>query len=312
MTVSLNEDKKTEHDINRGFIHEPVMKNEVIQYLNPQKGEIFLDCTIGNGGHAEEILKKISPQGRLIGIDQDEEALLLAHKNLDKYEGNVTLIKQNFQNLPHILKKIGIEKVHGALFDLGVSSIQLQNPERGFSFKYDGPLDMRMDRNKKISAYDLVNNLSKKEISELIKRFSGEKWHGRIAEAIVKSRKEKPINTTKQLAELVKYTVPPKYRHGRIHPATRAFQAFRIAVNRELLSLKKGLDNIMEFLNKRARVGIISFHSLEDRIVKKRFKKFSEEEVLKILTKKPLTPSEEEKKKNLRSRSAKFRVAQKI
>lgn len=312
LVVSLNENKKSKHDEKGKLEHKPVMKNEVLEYLEPQQGEIFLDCTIGNGGHAIELLKRISPQGHLIGIDQDEEALLLAHEYLNKYEDNITLIKENFQNIPQVLEELEIKKVNGALFDLGVSSIQLRNPERGFSFKYDGPLDMRMDRNKKISAYDLVNNLSKSELSNLIKKFGEERWHKSIAEAIVKSRKEAPITTTKQLADLIKYTVPHKYRYGRIHPATRTFQAFRIAVNRELLSLKKGLNKIVEFLDKKARVGVISFHSLEDRIVKRNFKKFSENKMLKVISKKPLTPSEKEKNENPRSRSAKFRIAQKL
>lgn len=286
------------------------MKDEIIEYLNPQRGEVFLDCTIGTGGHAKEIVKRILPNGKLIGIDQDEESLLLAHRNLKDFEENIVLIKENFQNITNVLKRINVNNINGVLFDLGVSWFQLSNPERGFSFKYDGPLDMRMDRNKKISTFDLINNLCMEEISNIIKRFGEERWHKRIAKAIVKARKQEPICTTKQLAELVKFAVPPKQRYRRIHPATRTFQAFRIAVNRELVSLEKGLTDLIEFINPNARICVISFHSLEDRIVKNLFKKYAKQKKLQILTKRPLTPSREEIEQNPKSRSAKMRVAE--
>ncbi len=305
---SMTVDKISDID---DVIHQPVMKHEVIQYLNPKKAEIFLDCTVGNGGHAKEIIKRIIPDGKLIGIDQDEESLLLAHETLDKFENNVVLVKENFQNLHKVLEKLGVNKLDGVLFDLGISWFQLNTADRGFSFKYDGPLDMRMDRSKKISAFDLINNLSFEEIANIIRRFGEERYSKRIARAIVKSRKQEYIHTTKQLADLVKFSIPPNQRYKRIHPATRTFQAFRIAVNRELTALENGLKNVIDFMNPGARICVISFHSLEDRIVKNIFRDYFKSGKLNVLTKKPLTPSKDEIKKNKRSRSAKLRVSEK-
>jgi len=294
------------------ILHNPVMLEEIIQYLNPKNGQKFLDCTAGVGGHAREIIERILPDGKLIGIDQDEESLLKAHEKLSEFEDNIVLIKENFQNIAQILNELNIHRIDGVLFDLGISWFQLSNPERGFSFKFNGPLDMRMDRNKEISTFDLVNNLSFEEISNIIKKFGEERWYRRIAEAIVKKRKQEPICTTEQFAQLIKNAIPGKYRYRRIHPATRTFQAFRILVNRELVSLEKGLDSVIEFLNTGARICVISFHSSEDRIVKNKFKKFNRDKKIRILTKKPLTPSAEEIEKNLKSRSAKLRVAERI
>lgn len=312
MIVSLSKQGSKKAANEKKLQHKPVMEDEVIQYLKPDCGDIILDCTIGTGGHARKIMERVLPDGRLIGIDQDEESLMIAHGNLSKFEDNITLIKENFQNIVKVLSEINVHKIDGVLFDLGISWFQISNPDRGFSFKHNGPLDMRMDRNKKISAFDLINNLSGEEISNIIKRFGQERWHRRIARAIVKERRKQPIHTTNQLAELVKRTVPPSQRYKSIHPATRTFQAFRIAVNRELVSLEKGLSDLIEFLNPWARICVISFHSLEDRIVKNLFKKYARLEKLNILTKKPLTPSRKEIKKNPKSRSAKFRAAEKI
>jgi len=288
------------------------MKEEVIEYLSPQNKEVFLDCTVGNGGHAKEIFKRILPGGKLIGIDQDEESLLLAHKNLKDFEDNLILVKENFQNVVEVLNKIDVAKIDGVLFDLGISSFQLGNPERGFSFKHNGPLDMRMDRNKEISAFDLINNLPLEELSKIIRIFGEERWHARIARAIINTRRKEPICTTKQLADLIKFVVPSGYRYRRIHPATKTFQAFRVVVNRELASLEKGLMNIIEFLNPGSRICVISFHSLEDRIVKNLFRKYASLKKIDILTKKPLVPTMVEIQQNPRSRSAKFRAACKI
>jgi 16S rRNA (cytosine1402-N4)-methyltransferase len=287
------------------------MSREILTYLRPQPGQVFVDSTIGCGGHAEQILAAIKPNGRLIGIDQDLEALKIAEKYLKDYNGNLTLIHNNFENLDHILRDYRIEKVDGILFDLGLSSLQIESKTRGFSFQYNAPLDMRMNRTSRITAFDLINNLTEDEIARIIRNYGEERWARRIANLIVKERKRAPIVTTLQLANLVLKAVGYRYRSGsKIHPATRTFQAFRIAVNRELEALETGLEKAIDFLKSSARICVISFHSLEDRIVKRVFKKKAQQRKIKILTKKPLLPSEREILENPRSRSAKLRVAE--
>lgn len=295
-------------------LHRPVMRQEVLKFLDPKPGKIIIDCTVGCGGHAQALLESLLPDGRLIGIDQDEESLSIAKERLKNFNGACTLIYGNFKNLVQILNDLRVAKVDGLLFDLGLSSFQLERSERGFSFKQDGPLDMRMDKRNKISAYDLVNNLHQEEIDQILRDYGQESWHSRIACAIVNERKKAPISTTTQLANIVTRAIPRKFlaRFRKIHPATRTFQALRIAVNRELEVLEEALEEIIPYVAQSGRICIISFHSLEDRIVKNKFRKFSKAGMLKIITKKPLIPSEEEVSINPRSRSAKLRAAERI
>ncbi|MBU0503084.1 MAG: 16S rRNA (cytosine(1402)-N(4))-methyltransferase RsmH [Candidatus Omnitrophota bacterium] len=292
--------------------HIPVMLNEAVDHLNLKPGKIIIDATIGTGGHSEEIIKKISPGGRLIGIDRDEESLNIAKERLSDYQQSCEFVYGNFSDIDSILKKLEINKVDGILLDLGISSYQLANAQRGFSFQSEGPLDMRLDRNSYISAYDLVNNLNEDEISSLLWTFGQERWHNRIARHLVTERQRHAISTTTDLSDIIIKAVPYKYRYYRIHPATRTFQAVRIAVNRELEALEIALDKAMGLLESDARMCVISFHSLEDRIAKLSFRKFASSGLAEIITKKPLEPTSEEAAANPRSRSAKLRVCRRI
>lgn len=300
--------------------HSPVLIKEVIYYLNCKKGGIYIDCTLGGGGHAESILEKIYPDGLLIGIDQDIEAIEAASRKLKNYLDRVKLVKDNFNNLEKILNNLKIKKVSGIFFDLGVSSHQLAEKERGFSFKEDSYLDMRMDLTQKFNADILINSYSEKDLIEIFQKYGEERFSKRIAHLIVIKRQNNPITTTKQLADLVIRALPKTKKKSwwRIHPATRIFQAIRIEVNRELEFLEKGLCQAIKVLDDKGRVGVISYHSLEDRIVKNIFKKAEKEGIgqkeynLKIITKKPIRPSLEEIKGNPKARSAKLRVAEKI
>lgn len=287
------------------------MKNEIINYLNLAEGKTIVDCTIGAAGHAEAILDIIGPNGFLLGIDCDTEALAIANEKLSGHK-NVKLIHGNFREVADVFNNLGIRNIDGVMFDLGVSSMQLDNPGRGFSIRFDAPLDMRMDKTIPLSAYDLVNNLNEEELNSVLINFGQERWHNRIARRLVSERNKAPITTTKEFAAIILKAIPYRKEHWRIHPATRAFQALRIAVNQELDSLSSAIDNVIYFLKTGGRICIISFHSLEDRIVKEKFKYFAGKNVLKILTKKPLVPEEGEMQENPRSRSAKLRVAEKI
>jgi len=297
--------------------HKPVMLSEIIKYLQPKKGDVIVDCTVGTGGHSYELAKLILPEGRLIGIDRDKEALNLADERLRGF-GNYNLVHQNFKNIDAILRELNIEKVDGLLLDLGLSSFQLDNPQRGFSFKASGYLDMRMDRESSITAFDLVNNLAGEELEKIFREYSQERYARRIAESIIKARQEGAITTTIQLADIIKKAIPSRRgfpsrsRRGSIHPATRVFQALRIVVNQELENLLVVLSKAIDFLKLGARICVLSFHSGEDRLVKNEFKKFSRLGILNILTKKPITPSEKEISINPRARSAKLRVGEKI
>lgn len=287
------------------------MIEEVMKYLEPAPGDIIVDCTVGEGGHASRILPAIRPEGRLIGIDQDEEVLARAKEKLKDYDGLYTLVWENFRNLDSILKHLKVARIDGALFDLGLSSYQLEAPGRGFSFQREAPLDMRMDKRRKITAFDLVNHLAQAEMAKILRDFGQERWSNRIARQIVRARKTGPITTTTQLAEIVRRAVPNRNRYKRIHPATRTFQAFRIVVNQELEALEAGLTQAINALAPGARLLVISFHSLEDRIVKNKFKKLAKIGVLDILTKKPIRPRADEVRVNPRCRSAKLRVGRK-
>jgi len=292
-------------------VHAPVMLKEAVDLLNPQKGGIYVDCTLGGGGHAKEILSRIGETGRLIAFDKDRHAIERSQEVLAPYLDQVTIVHRDYRFLAEVLRKLQVPEVDGILFDLGVSSYQVLEPERGFSYNYDAPLDMRMDDSSPTTAADLVNTLSEKELGEIIYRFGEERWARRIASFIVEQRKKAPIKTTGQLTEIIKAAIPAAARRKGPHPARRTFMALRIAVNDELSGLEEGLRAGISFLKPGGRIAVISFHSLEDRIVKRIFKEYAASKILRILTKKPLVPSEEEVLVNPRSRSAKLRAAEK-
>lgn len=287
-------------------IHTPVLLEEATKLLLGNSGRLYVDCTLGLGGHTKRILEE-NPKAFVVAIDRDEEAIELAKENLKEFEGSFVLYKANFIDLDLVLKEEGIEKVDGFLFDLGVSMLQLKS-ERGFSFQRDDFLDMRMDKEQNLTAYKVVSEYPERELARILWEYGEEKLSRKIAKVIVQRRKEKPIQTTKELAELIASLYPPKLRHGRVHPATRTFQAIRMEVNKELESLKEALEKVPEFLKPGGRLVVISFHSLEDRLVKRFFR----EHDFKVLTKKPITPSEEEVKLNPASRSAKLRAGEKL
>ncbi|MDD5747177.1 MAG: 16S rRNA (cytosine(1402)-N(4))-methyltransferase RsmH [Candidatus Omnitrophica bacterium] len=292
--------------------HTPVMAQEVVEYLKLSPGMVIVDCTVGEGGHSEGILRKITPDGHLIGIDQDDDALSITRLRLSQFEGSFTLVENNFQNIRDVIAAVGRDAMDGVVFDLGVSMMQLGSPERGFSFQADGPLNMRMDKKGQITAFDLVNNLSEEEIANIIYRFGEERYSRRIAAAIVAERSRHAIATTQQLAGIVIDAMPRHERYKKIHPATRTFMALRIAVNRELEVLQTGLREAIDLLKSGGRICVISFHSLEDRIVKNEFKAQARDGRVRIITKKPLIPTDAEMESNRKSRSAKLRVAEKI
>ena len=300
--------------------HIPVLLKEVLHYLIPKKGGgVYIDCTLGGGGHSKAILERIYPDGLLIGIDRDIEAIKAARKELSNFLDRAILIRDNFKNLEEILSNLKIKVIAGVLFDLGVSSHQLRERERGFSFREDGHLDMRMDPTQKFNASTLINNYTEEELVRIFGKYGEERFSKRIARLIVLERHKNPITTTKQLADLVIRALPKAKKRGRwrIHPATRVFQAIRIEVNQELDLLEKSLNQVIKVLEDKGRICVISYHSLEDRIVKNVFKKAEREKVakenygLKIITKKPIRASQEEIKRNPKARSAKLRVAEK-
>lgn len=290
-------------------MHIPVLLEELTGFLNLKQGIVILDATIGEGGYAERILEKTGPDGLLIGIDKDEQALKLAAQKLSGFDGRALLFHDDFKNAVRILDEIGHSSIGGALFDLGVSSLQLDEAQRGFSIKYEGPLDMRMDQAQGFTAEDIVNREPLDELERILREFGEERFFRRIARAIVEKRRLAPIKTTAQLKELIERTVP---RTGRLHPATKTFQALRIAVNGELDAIDPAIRGVVGRLKKGARICVISFHSLEDRIVKNLFRSLKKEGVLEIITKKVVTATEEEKRANARARSAKLRVAERL
>lgn len=308
------------------FAHKSVLLDETIKGLNIREGKIYLDGTLGGAGHSSEILKRLKGSGLLIGIDQDIEALEVAKERLTDYK-NVEFFNLNYINFEKALDELGIDKIDGVLLDIGVSSYQFDNPERGFSYRFDAPLDMRMDQDIEISAKDIVNTYSESEITRIIKDYGEEKWASRIAKFIVEERKKKDIETTFELVEIIKNAIPASARRNGPHPAKRTFQALRIEVNRELDVLKDSIERFVHRLNPGGRIAIITFHSLEDRIVKNAFKYLEKDCIcppsspictcdkkkeIKILTRKPITASDEELKENKRSHSAKLRIAEKL
>jgi 16S rRNA (cytosine1402-N4)-methyltransferase len=295
--------------------HRPVLLAEVIAYLKCEPGRIYVDATVGRGGHSAEILKRSSPTGKLIGLDWDEKAIDQARENLEAFGNRAELRRENFKNLGKVLDSMAIRTVDGILADLGLSSEQLEDRERGFSFRWEAPLDMRMSREMTRSARNLLEDLSEKEIAAILRDYGEERWAGRIARAIVRRRGLAPIRSTKELVETIVRSAP--FRRGKIHPATRSFQALRIAVNDELGNLHRFLAACEDQLNPGGRLGVISYHSLEDRIVKNQFRRWARGEggsppSFRILTPKPVTPSRAEVVSNPRARSAKLRVVEKL
>ncbi len=308
------------------FKHETVLLKETVKNLKINPKGIYVDGTLGGGGHSREIIKNLESNGLLIGIDQDKEALKAAKERLGERE-NIIFVHDNFSNIKNVLKKLNIKKIDGMILDLGVSSYQLDNPERGFSYMNDAPLDMRMNKSHDFTAKDIVNKYSEEKLEKIIKDYGEEKWAARIAKFIVNERKTSEIKTTGELVEIIKKAIPANARRKGPHPAKRTFQAIRIEVNNELGILKDTVDDITDVLNIGGRICIITFHSLEDRIIKNQFKYLNKgcicppevpvctcnkESKLKIITKKPISPTSNEIEKNPRSRSAKLRVAERI
>ena len=307
--------------------HRAVMLMEAIASLNCRQGGMYLDGTVGGGGHAYGILEGTAPDGILVGIDLDDDALLESRKRLDVFGNRKFLVKGNYSDIKAILAGLGIERVDGILLDLGVSSHQLERAERGFSFSLDAPLDMRMNQEGNLTAADIVNGFTGDKLRKIIRDYGEEMRYAKVVSTILARRKTSPIKTTGELARVVLSAISERSKRGKIHPATKTFQAIRIAVNDELANLYKAIDDGVDSLNSGGRLSVISFHSLEDRIVKNAFRAWGKgcicppdlplcicdrDAKLKVLTKKPVTPSEEEIKINPRARSAKLRTALRI
>lgn len=295
-----------------GEWHKPVMLKEAVESLKCKSNGVYVDATVGGGGYAEAILEATNPNGRLIALDRDKDALDEAARRLKKFSGRVVFCNTAFGNLAEELRKFGEEKVDGVVADLGVSSHQLNTTGRGFSFLRDAPLDMRMDASSDVTAENIVNEWSEKKLADMFFEYGEERKSRRIARNIAEKRKEARITTTGELAELVRTAFSPAARHGRLHPATKVFQALRIAVNDELGQLVRLTGEAPFLLRETGRIVVVSYHSLEDRIVKRAFLKLSKTAEFKIVTKKPQQPSREEVMKNRRARSAKMRVLEKI
>lgn len=308
-------------------IHIPVLLDEVVRHMQCSPGKRFVDGTVGGGGHARAILEQTGPDGLLVGIDRDAAALARARRALRAYRDRVHLFCDNFVRLPSILARIQMPAVHGILLDLGLSSFQVDDPERGFSFAHPGPLDMRMDTSLQTTAAHLVNTLKEKELADLIRRYGEERWSRRIARHIVKARAESPIERTDRLAGVVAAAIPAAKRSRDRHPATRTFQALRIAVNQELDNLQAFLREAPGCLLPGGRLAIISFHSLEDRLVKRTFSDWARScrcppewpvcccdrrPLMRLVTRRPVLPSPREISSNPRARSARLRVAEKL
>lgn len=306
--------------------HKPIMVKEVIEGLNIKEDGVYVDGTLGGGGHSIEIVKRLK-NGKLIGIDQDKAAINKAKEKLKDYSEKTIIIHDNYINIDKILHNLNIEKVDGILLDLGVSSHQLDIGERGFSYHKNAPLDMRMNRDETFTAWHVVNEYSQKKLEKILWKYGEEKWAKRIAEFIVRERKEKTINTTLELVNVIKKAIPKGARSEGQHPARKTFQGIRIEVNKELEIIKKVIPKMVELLSKGGRLCIIDFHSLEDRIVKRSFKELNKDCIcppdfpicicdkkkqINIITKKPITPKKDEIENNPRSRSAKLRIAEKV
>ena len=308
------------------FSHRSVLLDECIEGLDIRNDGIYVDGTAGGGGHSFEIAKRLDG-GRLIAIDQDEAAIAAASKRLECYGERVSVVRSNFFELARVCDELGIREIDGLLLDLGVSSYQLDTPERGFSYMADAPLDMRMDKRGALSAYDVLNGYEEEKIKKILYEYGEERYSAAIAAAIIRERQKKPIENTLELSNIIKYAIPPHAREGGHHPAKRSFQAIRIEVNGELAVIEPAIRDAVKLLRKGGRIAIITFHSLEDRIVKQTFASLAQgctcpknfpvcvcnnKPTLKVVTRKPILPSSAELEENPRSRSAKLRVAQKI
>lgn len=305
------------------FVHKSVLLNETIDGLNIQPDGIYVDGTLGGGGHAYEVCRRLGDKGSIVGIDQDAAAIEAAGNRLKDFGEKVTIVRSNYCDMKSKLHELGIDKVDGIVLDLGVSSYQLDTAERGFSYREDAPLDMRMDTRQKMTARDIVNDYEEMELYRVIRDYGEDKFAKNIAKHIVAARKVKPIETTGELTEIIRASIPMKYQKKSGHPAKRTFQAIRIELNRELEVLKDSLDDMIDLLNPGGRLCIITFHSLEDRIVKSAFRKNENPCICpsdfpvcvcgkvskgSILTRKPILPSEEEMEENSRAKSAKLRI----
>ncbi len=306
--------------------HVPVLEHEVVEFLGPRPGDVFVDATIGDGGHALALVEKMGAEGCLIGLDRDRKALERAGKRLQPLGGKVILRQANFSQLREILEELRLDAVDAFLFDLGVSSLQLEEAERGFSYRQTAKLDMRMDTDRELDAWKVVNRYEERELARIIREYGEERWASRIAWRIAVERKRAPIDTTDRLVEIVKDAIPAAARRKGGHPARRTFQALRLEVNGELGNIEQALPQAVRFLKKGGRIAVISYHSLEDRIVKRFFTEHGSpcrcspeaggcncdaEEALRIITRKPVVPSANEVEANPRARSAKLRVAEK-
>ena len=309
------------------FKHVSVLFDECMEGLNIKPDGVYVDGTLGGGGHSSGICERLGPNGTLIGIDRDQDALNAASKRLEKYNCNKIFVQSNYSDIASVLEDLEIDEIDGALLDLGVSSFQLDNPERGFSYMNDAPLDMRMSQSDSFTAADVVNDYDKKELTNIISKYGEERWASRIADFIVKAREDKPLESTFELVDVIKAAIPASARRTGPHPAKRTFQAIRIEVNDELGQLERAVEEFCDVLAPKGRLCIITFHSLEDRIVKDIFnqranpctcpKEFpvcvcGKKADIKKVTGKPIVSSEEELEANPRARSAKLRVAQKI
>ncbi|MBO5885125.1 MAG: 16S rRNA (cytosine(1402)-N(4))-methyltransferase RsmH [Clostridia bacterium] len=304
------------------FVHKPIMLNEILSGLNIRPDGIYIDCTIGGAGHSKEIVKSLNNQGRLIGIDKDQDALDVCKERLKEFK-NVTLVKSDFKNIEKVLQELNIDAIDGVLIDLGVSSYQLDNPERGFSFRFDAKLDMRMDKSQELSAYTVVNTYSKQRLTRILAEYGEEEYATSIANNIVNNR---PIETTKQLAAIIEKSMPTKVVFKRNGAHKKTFQAIRIEVNEELNNLFETVNFLISKLKRGGRMAVLTFHSLEDRIIKNSFKIHSTEclcppktpicicghkKTVELVNKKPIIASESEQKENSRSTSAKLRIIEK-
>jgi len=309
------------------YPHKSVLLAEVTQQLNCTRECTIVDCTLGGAGHSETILENIAPQGFLLGIEQDDAAIDAARVRIARFSQQFEIFKGNFADIDKALTQTGLVKVDGFLLDLGLSSLQLADADRGFSYQVDGPLDMRFDRQSALKAADIVNGYTEAELARVIKDYGEERWAGRIASFIVRAREREPIMRTGQLVELIKAAIPASARRRGGHPAKRTFQALRIEANHELEALKTALDAMPKWLNPGGRIAIISYHSLEDRLVKTKFKELAagcicpprtpmcvcgHQPVLRIVTGRPILPTEAEIEANPRARSARLRVAEKV
>lgn len=310
------------------FNHYSVLLNETIENLNIKPDGIYVDGTLGGGGHAYQVASRLSEKGRLIGIDQDADAIAAAGERLKEFGDKITIIRSNYANMKEELHRIGVEKVDGIVLDLGVSSLQLDTPERGFTYRDENaPLDMRMDDRQSLTAKDIVNGYSEMDLYRIIRDYGEDKFAKNIAKHIVQERAKKPIETTGELTEIIRASIPMKVQVTGGHPAKRTFQAIRIELNKELEVLQNNLDDMIDLLNPGGRICIITFHSLEDRIVKTNFKRnenpctcpsdfpvcvCGKKSKGKVVTRKPILPSEEELEVNSRSKSAKLRVFERV